>query len=189
MWKRLGIILLFALTGCAGLQGSDRAGPNLTGRESPRERVVKTATHFLGTPYRFGGGTPEKGFDCSGYVAYVFSRSVGLDLPHYTGAQIRRGQPVSSARLLPGDLVFFRIDGRPPLHVGIYLGGNRFIHAPSRDGEVSIERLDHSYWRQRYRTARRLLPPFIEKGKVQQVAGSSVGHRPDSGMEGASNGL
>ena len=176
--KALGIVLLLILTGCAGTRVRDRPGPAFTGREPARDRVVKTATHFLGTPYRFGGATPEEGFDCSGYVAYVFSKSVGLTLPHYTGAQIREGQPVPSNRLLPADLVFFRIGERQPLHVGIYLGENRFIHAPSRDGQVSVERLDHPYWKDHYRTARRLLPPFVRK--VHRSAPPSIARRSES---------
>lgn len=173
----LGILFLLVLTGCAGLRENDRAEPNGSSRGPARDRVVKTAYDYLGTPYRFGGATPEEGFDCSGYVAYVFSRSVGLDLPHYTGAQIKKGRPVPDRRLLPADLVFFRIDRRQPLHVGIYLGENRFIHAPSRNGEVSVERLDHPYWKQRYRAARRLLPPFPEKAKAREAALSSVAGR------------
>ncbi len=162
------------LTGCAGIRESGPPDPVITGHGPVRDRVVKTAYRFLGTPYRFGGATPEEGFDCSGYVAYVFSKSVGLVLPHYTGAQIKEGRPVPGDRLLPADLVFFRISHRQPLHVGIYLGGNRFIHAPSQDGEVSVERLDHPYWKPRYRTARRLLPPFIKKGEGRPALFSAI---------------
>lgn len=172
-WGVFGVLILM-LTGCAGIQGNDRPDPVISNKVPPRQRVVKTATHFLGTPYQFGGATPEEGFDCSGYVAYVFSRSVGLALPHYTGAQIKKGRPVPSSQLLPADLVFFRISKWQPLHVGIYLGGNRFIHAPSEDGAVRVERLDHPYWKPRYRTARRLLPPFPERGKTRPAALSSI---------------
>lgn len=169
-WGVFGAIFLLMLTGCAGIQKADRTDPVISSKASKRERVVKTATHYLGTPYQFGGATPGEGFDCSGYVAYVFSKSVGLNLPRHTGAQIKRGQPVPSSQLLPADLVFFRISGWQPLHVGIYLGGNKFIHAPSSGGEVRVERLDHPYWKPRYRTARRLLPPFPEKAKPRQAA-------------------
>jgi cell wall-associated NlpC family hydrolase len=174
-WGIFGTIFLLMLTGCAGIQKADRPDPVISHKAPARQRVVKTATHFLGTPYQFGGSTPEEGFDCSGYVAYVFSRSVGLTLPRHTGAQIKKGRPVPSNRLLPADLVFFRISRWQPLHVGIYLGGNKFIHAPSRGREVRVERLDHPYWKPRYQTARRLLPPFPEKAKPRPATLSSVG--------------
>ncbi len=178
-WGLFGILFFLVLTGCAGMQGSDRPDLVISKKVPPRQRVVKTAHHFLGTPYRFGGATPAEGFDCSGYVAYVFSRSVGLTLPHYTGAQIKKGRPVPSRQLLPADLVFFRISRWQPLHVGIYLGGNKFIHAPSSGGEVRVERLDHPYWKPRYRTARRLLPPFPEKEKARPAALSSAAGRSE----------
>lgn len=168
------MLFFFMLTGCAGTQRAGRPDPVIDDKVPSRQRVVKTANHFLGTPYRFGGATPAEGFDCSGYVAYVFSRSVGLTLPRHTGAQIKKGRPVPNRQLLPADLVFFKIDRRQPLHVGIYLGGNKFIHAPSRGGEVRVERLDHPYWKPRYQTARRLLPPFPEKAKSPQAALPSV---------------
>lgn len=167
-------LFLLVLSGCAGLGG---LGPSVP-VGADREAVVRTAYRLLGTPYRFGGATPD-GFDCSGYVAYVYSEAVGLSLPHYTGAQIQEGRPLAPAELLPADLVFFRIGGRTPLHVGIYLGQNQFIHAPSRDGEVSVERLDHPYWKQRYKTARRLLPPFPAKKGPMRRAALSSGRRAD----------
>lgn len=179
-WGLSGVLFLFILTGCAGMQESGRPDLVLDDKVPPRQRVVKTARHFLGTPYQFGGATPEEGFDCSGYVAYVFSRSVRLTLPHYTGAQIKKGRPVPGSQLLPADLVFFRISRWQPLHVGIYLGGNQFIHAPSGGGEVRVERLDHPYWKPRYRTARRLLPPFPEKAKARAAALST----PRGGSDG-----
>ncbi|WDT77601.1 MAG: C40 family peptidase [Candidatus Manganitrophus sp.] len=173
-WGLIGILFFFMLTGCAGVQKADRVDPVISRKVPARQRVVKTAHHFLGTPYRFGGTTPAEGFDCSGYVAYVFSRSVGLSLPRVTGAQIKKGRPVPGGQLLPADLVFFRISRWQPLHVGIYIGGNKFIHAPSGGGEVRVERLDHPYWKPRYRTARRLLPPFPEKASARPATFSFV---------------
>ncbi|MDC4202801.1 MAG: NlpC/P60 family protein [Candidatus Manganitrophus sp.] len=89
-WGLIGILFFFMMTGCAGVQKADRVDPVISRKVPARQRVVKTAHHFLGTPYRFGGTTPAEGFDCSGYVAYVFSRSVGLSLPRVTGAQIKK---------------------------------------------------------------------------------------------------
>jgi cell wall-associated NlpC family hydrolase len=97
-------------------------------------RVSKYARRFLGVRYRYGGASPRSGFDCSGFVAYVY-RHFGVKLPHYTFAQFGRGRHVSRRRLRAGDLVFF--DGLN--HVGLYIGRGRFIHAPHSGSRVRIE--------------------------------------------------
>jgi cell wall-associated NlpC family hydrolase len=101
--------------------------------------VVGIAMRYLGTPYVWGGESPA-GFDCSGLVAYVYAQ-VGVSLPHYTGAQWNVGVPVSRSDLQPGDLVFF--DGLG--HVGIYIGGNEFIHAPHTGDVVKVSSLTGWY--------------------------------------------
>lgn len=101
--------------------------------------VVGIAMHYLGTPYVWGGESPA-GFDCSGFVAYVYAQ-VGVSLPHYTGAQWNVGVPVARSDLQPGDLVFF--DGLG--HVGIYIGGNSFIHAPHTGDVVRVSSLTGWY--------------------------------------------
>jgi cell wall-associated NlpC family hydrolase len=101
--------------------------------------VVGIAMRYLGTPYVWGGSSPA-GFDCSGFVAYVYGQ-VGVSLPHYTGAQWNMGVPVSRSDLQPGDLVFF--DGLG--HVGIYIGGNSFIHAPHTGDVVRISSISGWY--------------------------------------------
>lgn len=121
------------------------------------QRVIRTATSLLGTPYRFGGTTPA-GFDCSGYVAYVFRHAAGMDLPRRSIDQVRWGRPIAPLAMQPGDLVSFRIDREQALHVGIYLGAGRFIHAPSTRGAVNIQSLGLEYWRTRFLGARRVLP-------------------------------
>jgi peptidoglycan DL-endopeptidase CwlO len=113
--------------------------------------VVGIAMRYLGTPYVWGGASPG-GFDCSGLVAYVYSQ-VGVSLPHYTGAQWNVGVPVSRSDLQPGDLVFF--DGLG--HVGIYIGGGQFIHAPHTGDVVKISSLGESWYASTYVGARRIL--------------------------------
>jgi peptidoglycan DL-endopeptidase CwlO len=111
--------------------------------------VVGIAMQYLGTPYVWGGSSPA-GFDCSGFVAYVYAQ-VGVSLPHYTGAQWNMGVPVSRSDLEPGDLVFF--DGLG--HVGIYIGGNEFIHAPHTGDVVKISSMT-GWYAETYVGARRI---------------------------------
>jgi cell wall-associated NlpC family hydrolase len=123
---------------------------------TPTQRgVIGTAQALLGTPYRFGGSTPA-GFDCSGFVGYVFQRAAHLTLPRETHKIVLSGKPVSVTELAPADLVYFKIEHQEPLHVGIYIGGGKFIHAPSTRGRVNVQHLDRDFWRDRYLGARRL---------------------------------
>ena len=112
--------------------------------------VVGIAMQYLGVPYVWGGESPS-GFDCSGFVAYVYAQ-VGVSLPHYTGAQWNAGVPVARSDLEPGDLVFF--DGLG--HVGIYIGGDEFIHAPHTGDVVKISSLDEAWYAATYDGARRI---------------------------------
>ena len=112
--------------------------------------AVGIAMRYLGTPYVWGGASPG-GFDCSGFVMYVYSQ-LGVSLPHYTGAQWGVGVPVSRGDLQPGDLVFF--DGLG--HVGIYIGGDQFIHAPHSGDVVKISSLSESWYAATYDGARRI---------------------------------
>jgi peptidoglycan DL-endopeptidase CwlO len=112
--------------------------------------VVGIAMRYLGVPYVWGGASPG-GFDCSGFVMYVFAQ-VGVSLPHYTGAQWNSGVPVSRDQLQPGDLVFFNGLG----HVGIYIGGGQFIHAPHTGDVVKISGLGESWYASTYDGARRI---------------------------------
>jgi len=113
--------------------------------------VVGIAMQYLGIPYVYGGSSPS-GFDCSGFVMYVYGQ-MGVSLPHYTVAQYSMGVPVSRADLQPGDLVFF--DGLN--HVGLYIGGGQFIHAPHTGDVVKISSMGDSWYASTYMGARRIL--------------------------------
>jgi cell wall-associated NlpC family hydrolase len=118
--------------------------------------LVLNAMGLMGIPYKWGGATPEAGFDCSGFVQFVFRQATGVILPRSSFDQVRYGITVTRDELEPGDLVFFNTLRAPFSHVGIYIGENRFIHAPSRGKTVEIVDLTNSYWQKRYNGARRL---------------------------------
>lgn len=108
---------------------------------------------WRGVPYRYGG-VDRSGIDCSGFVRQTMGELESLNLPRTTGAQARTGQPVPPGDLSPGDLVFFKT-GHKSRHVGIYVGGGRFMHASTSQG-VTMSRLDNIYWRRHYWQSRRL---------------------------------
>jgi cell wall-associated NlpC family hydrolase len=114
---------------------------------------------LIGIHYRRGGSSPENGMDCSGLVRYVFKQSNNIDLPRTSAEMSRVGEQVDKEDLQPGDLVFFNTLRRTFSHVGIYLGDNKFIHAPTPGSAVRIESMDLSYWRSRFTGARRVLQP------------------------------
>ncbi len=119
--------------------------------------VLIRAISLVGTPYLWGGNTPETGFDCSGLVNYVFRDMLNLRLPRTSRELSSLPAPaVEAAALATGDLVFFA-NGGQVTHVGIYVGDGRFIHAPRTGGTVRMERLDGRYWQTRYAGARRVL--------------------------------
>ncbi|HEY8856047.1 MAG TPA: C40 family peptidase [Rugosibacter sp.] len=120
--------------------------------------VIDKAVNLLGIPYRFGGNTPESGFDCSGFVRHVFRTGLGLILPRSALEQSKTGQPVLSADLKPGDLVFFNTMRHAFSHVGIYLGNDQFVHAPRTGERVRVDSLSDNYWIQRFNGARRVNP-------------------------------
>jgi cell wall-associated NlpC family hydrolase len=128
-----------------------------TSRGGSRESntVVDLAKAHLGKPYRYGGSGPSS-FDCSGFTAYIYAQ-VGQTLPHNAAAQANYGQPVAKNDLMPGDLVFFGYYGGASIqHVGIYVGGNNFIHASSGAGVVKQDSLAENYYFNNYKGARRL---------------------------------
>jgi cell wall-associated NlpC family hydrolase len=115
---------------------------------------VLTALGLRGVPYHNGGSDPS-GFDCSGFVWYVFARH-GIAVPRTVAAQFQSGTPVRATDLRPGDLVFFETAGVTASHVGMVISGDAFVHAPSTRGEVRVEHLAAPYWSSRFAGARRL---------------------------------
>lgn len=132
-----------------------RAMPDISrGSNYINRRIIQNAMQYMGVPYLFGGTTPAA-FDCSGYVQYVF-RNAGISLPRTADVQYEVGTPVSTAELIPGDVVFFTTYTYGASHVGIYLGDSNFIHASSSRG-VTISSLNEAYYSARYIGARRMI--------------------------------
>lgn len=131
------------------------AVPAAGGRTAVAYGVTGTALSLRGTPYRNGGSDPS-GFDCSGFVQYVFGRN-GVSVPRTVTDQYRAGRDVDPPAMEAGDLVFFTTVTTGASHVGISIGGDEFVHAPSSTGEVRVERLSAPYWSTRFVGARRVL--------------------------------
>ena len=122
------------------------------------QSLLSRAMGLLGTPYRWGGSSPDSGFDCSGLVNYVFRTALGIELPRVSRdmAKIANGQAIDRSALTAGDLVFFGRSGKSIDHVGIYVGDGRFLHAPSAGKDVRVDTLTTGYWAARYLQARRV---------------------------------
>jgi cell wall-associated NlpC family hydrolase len=135
--------------GAAILQAADR-------HLSLARELVMQALGYLGIRYKYGGSSPDTGFDCSGLVRYVVGEALGLVLPRDARSISQHGSTVSTDELQPGDLVFFNTMRRPFSHVGIYVGDGRFIHAPASGGAVEIVNMADRYWTARFDGARRL---------------------------------
>ena len=121
------------------------------------DRLVSRAMNYLGTPYRPGGISPSTGFDCSGFVYYLYGAVFGQTIPRMPDGMAREGAPVARSDLKRGDIVFFGFRGTFT-HVGIYAGNDQFVHATHRGSPVMITSLDADYYRERYMMAVRLSP-------------------------------
>lgn len=157
--KIAGPFFLALLVSCGG---SPPQRGTVTGRpaqHAPQSRdkageVVIYALGLMEVDYRFGGKNPERGLDCSGMVSYIYRHALGIELPPNAARIAQIGREIETARLAPGDLVFFNTTGKPFSHVGIYLGDGRFIHAPSSNGKIKVSSLKADYYARRLEAAR-----------------------------------
>jgi cell wall-associated NlpC family hydrolase len=120
------------------------------------ETLINNAMQLIGVRYRWGGNTPQSGLDCSGFVRYVFNDTFGFLLPRKSAQMSKVGLQIGKEELQPGDLVFFNTMRHAFSHVGIYVGDNKFIHAPSRGKSIRVDDMTKVYWEKRYNGARRL---------------------------------
>jgi cell wall-associated NlpC family hydrolase len=173
-------VSVVVLAGCAGTTGTSTNQANwldpqgsrnakadidaldpVTAIAAAQHPLTRQALTHLGINYRYGGKAPDQGFDCSGLIYYSAQESLGLKLPRRSADLARVGQKVDRQELAVGDLVFFNTLGRRYSHVGIYLGNELFVHAPSSGGEVRVENMTKSYWASRYNGARRIDPILL----------------------------
>ena len=147
------VLVLSMMSGC-GLFRKHRVSALPSGSLTVGQQVASQALSYVGTPYVWGGDSP-KGFDCSGLAYYVYKK-YGYKLPRRAVDQMSVGRSVRRRDLRPGDLVFFRIS-KGSVHVGIYTGDGRFVHAPKKGKSVEVQSMDNSWYRRRYYKARRVL--------------------------------
>lgn len=152
MKSRSPLLLLLFCSACATVPQPYRGEYQSTDSRD----VVGYAKSLIGTPYRYGGDSPQTGFDCSGFVRHVYRHSEGVTLPHNAREISRVGAPIQASELRPGDLVFYNTLHRAYSHVGIYLGNRRFVHAPSSGKHVEIVDMNMDYWQSHYNGARRI---------------------------------
>lgn len=141
--------LILALAGCSSAPSKPAA---VAGQGN--WRAAGEALRLEGAPYRYGGESPEQGFDCSGLVQYVYARQ-GIRLPRATLDMARELPAVSAGQRQPGDLLFFDTEGKPFSHVGLYVGQEAFVHAPGNGRQVMRSSLTLPYWRERLTGVRR----------------------------------
>lgn len=154
----IACILAFLLAACGSAPPSPRPSSDALARSEAYSRQGNEVTLFalglIDTGYRFGGKNPEAGLDCSGMVSYIYNHAAGVTIKGSAADIARRGRPIERNELRPGDLVFFNTRNFRFSHVGVYIGGDRFIHAPSSNGHVRIDQMSARYYAQRYETAR-----------------------------------
>lgn len=156
--SRAGLLLLIAL--CLLAHGCGKSKIGGAGIGEPRIKsgpaVVATAKTQIGCRYKYGGASPNTGFDCSGFIHWSY-RQHGITVPRLAKDQARAGWAVKKSQLQPGDIVVFRISSRSGVHTGIYSGKGKFVHSPSSGKKIREDSMNSEYWQRRYVTGRRVL--------------------------------
>ncbi|MDD5383881.1 MAG: C40 family peptidase [Gallionella sp.] len=151
--QRIYLTLLILLLGACSTTPST---PQIQTSGGRMNDVALYALSLADTPYRYGGNSSDNGFDCSGFVQYVYLNTLGIKLPRTSTEMSRAGEPLDAGQLHPGDLVFFNTRQQPFSHVGIYVGEERFVHSPSSGKAIMVASMREKYWRSRYDGARRI---------------------------------
>lgn len=166
----LALLLITASTSCLAeetLPAQASAGASWS---DIAQDVLINALSLTGIKYTYGGKSPETGFDCSGFVRYVFQQAANLTLPHGARAISHLGEAIPLEDLQPGDLVFFNTLKSAFSHVGIYLGNGQFIHAPSAGGKIKIGDMHDRYWASHFNGARRLEATTEQPQTVPEIS-------------------
>jgi cell wall-associated NlpC family hydrolase len=162
------IILIALLSGCSTTSKKQNSltSPSYNNlpdfsqeKSAGLDDISIAAVSLIGTPYRWGGNTPQSGFDCSGLVVYVVKNTRQKTLPRTSSEMGKYGKSLQAESPAPGDLVFFTTLGDTHSNVGIYVGAGRFVHAPSTGGTVRIDEIKNPYWASRFTEARRVINP------------------------------
>jgi cell wall-associated NlpC family hydrolase len=141
---------ILLLVGCTTTPGPSKDAKT-------RDDIATYALSLLNTPYVWGGQDVETGFDCSGFISHVYRKAAGIELRGNAASMAKASRAISSTEVLTGDLVFFNTKNRPASHVGIYVGDNKFVHASNPRTGVRVDRLDNTYYAQRFEGAKTLL--------------------------------
>lgn len=176
-WRTVGVLALTLLVAACSSGPTVRQGGNANfgnrtvgpERSAGQEEITLEAMSLVGIPYRYGGNTPDSGFDCSGLVRYVVARAAGVNLPRTTADMSGVGTSLERDDLASGDLIFFNTTGRAHSHVGIYVGQGKFVHAPNSGGTVRLESIFIPYWAKRIDGVRRVAANKAPAGNTTYV--------------------